>query len=195
MQGIITGIVRVWYIIFLPKLHADKKIVPFLFTQWWLTSNYDDPVTYPLPKVFDPLSEDDISEYVTRRSLTVEICEAADLLWKSSLQPAIELMLMFYHKRLESRNIFQHPTPSAAFAHSILTSDASYSEEQKHQIKLIINEGRRQDGTFLFTQSTPQAASSSVPASHPTGTTRGTTRQREVDDDGGMALKKQKQGE
>ena len=176
-------------------MHADKKIVPFLFTQWWLTSNYDDPVTYPLPKVFDPLSEDDISEYVTRRPLADEINEATDFLWNSFLQPDIELMLMFYHKRLTGRNFLQHPTPSAAFAHSFLTSDASYSEEQKHQIKLIINEGRRQDGTFLFTQSTPQAASSPVPASHATGTTRGTTRQREVDDDGGMALKKQKQGE
>ena len=175
-----------------------------LFTQWWLFSNLADPDTYPLPPAFNPLNESDIDDFLRRQPLAPEISDAADLLWSSSHQPAIELMLMLYHKRLKARNTFQHPSPSVAFAHAIVAADASYSEEQKVIVNHIIHNGKRRDGDFLFTRSTSPTSSPSpssapapapAPASPAMGTTRGTTRQREVDDDGGVAVKKRKREE
>jgi len=185
-------------------LHADEKLlVPYLFTNWWLSWNARFPDTYPLPKAFDTFSETDIADFLSRRALTDEINEAAELLWNSSLRPTIELMLFLYHKRPKGRNELQHPIPPAAFAHSFVTSVDGYSrlsKKQKRAAQSIIDNGRKRDGSFLFTQSTPPAplpapAPAHAPAPHAMGTARGTTRQREVDDDGGIAVKKHKQGE
>ena len=166
-----------------------------LFTQWWLFSNLADPDTYPLPPAFNPLNESDIDDFLRRQPLAPEISDAADLLWSSSHQPAIELMLMLYHKRLKARNTFQHPSPSVAFAHAIVAADTSYSEEQKVIVNHIIHNGKRRDGNFLFTRSTsPIPSPAPAPASNAMGTTRGTTRQREVDDEG-VAVKKRKREE
>ena len=92
----------------------------------------------------------------------------------------------------------QHPIPSTAFALSFLDSYIGLNEAQKLSARSIINHGKRPDGALLFDHSTPPVsapppapAPAPAPAPHAMGTTRGTTRQREVDDDGGMAVKKQ----
>jgi hypothetical protein len=95
-------------------LHADEKLVPYLFTQWWLIWNARLPDIYPLPKAFDTLSETDIADFLSRRALADGIDKAAELLWNSSLRQTIELMLFLYHKRPKGRNDLQHPIPSAA---------------------------------------------------------------------------------
>ena len=181
-------------------MHADEKLVPYLFTQWWLIWNARFPDIYPLPKAFDTLSETDIADFLSRRALADGIDEAAELLWNSSLRQTIELMLFLYHKRPKGRNDLQHPIPSAAFAHSFVTSVASYSrlsKKQKRAAQSIIDNGRKRNGSFLFTRSTPAHLPAPAPAHAPAphGTMSGTTRQREVDDDGGIAVKKQKRGE
>ena len=134
---------HIWYIISI-RLHAHEKLVPYLFTQWWLTWNTKSPDTFPLPKAFDTLSESDISDFLSQRALAHGISEAAILLWESSLKPVIELMLTLYHKqlRLKGWNVLQHPTPSAAFAHAYFSSIASYSnlsEKQKHKAQATID--------------------------------------------------------
>ena len=118
------------------------------------------------------------------------------MLWESSLKPVIELMLTLYHKRPKGRNILQHPTPSAAFAHAYFNSIASYfnlSEKQKHKAQATIDNGRKCNGTLLFTQPStsaplPTTALAPAYAPHAMGTTRGTTRRKEADDDGGTAV-------
>jgi hypothetical protein len=136
-----------------------------------------------------------------------EISDAAEVLWYSSLQDIIHLMLICYHKRPQTRNNMQHPIPSTAFALSFLDSYLELSEAQKLSAQSIINYGQKDGGALLFDHGTsPASAPPPVPAPapalspaivpspapHTVGTTRGTTRQREVDDDGGMAVKKQR---
>ena len=159
-----------------------------------------------LPLAFKSFSEEDISNYQSRGPLTPEINDAAEVLWYSSHQDIIHLMLICYHKRPRTRNNMQHPVPSTAFALSFLDSDLGLSEAQKLSARSIINCGKKGDGALLFDHNTspasapppasapapvPSPSPAPVPAPHTMGTTRGTTRRREVDDDGGMAVKKQ----
>ena len=142
--------------------------------------------------------------------LSEDIVEAAEVLWYSSLQDMIHLMLRFYHKRLKARNDLQHPVPSTDFAYAFVDSDLEFSDEQRITLQSIIDSGKRHDGTSLFDHSTAPAPSPAPPplpvpgplpslasASQAMDTTRGTTRQRdsESDDDRGMAVKKHKRGE
>jgi hypothetical protein len=83
--------------------------------------------------------------------------------------------------------------PSTAFACSFVDSLKLLSEKQKHTTRSIINCGKRPDGTFLFDHSTPLGPPQAAPA--PAPAPRGTTRQREFADDGGMTVKNKKRGE
>ena len=162
----------------------------------------DDPDSEKLPSVFDSLSPSEVSNYQSRRPLPKKIDQAAAILWYSSLQDIIQLMLVYFHKRPHTQNGLQHLIPSTAFAHSFVNSNSylNLSEKQKHKTETIINSGKRPDGSFLFDHrdhTPPPLAQPPAPAPHAMGMMRGTTRQREFADDGGSmaaSVKKQKQG-
>ena len=139
------------------------RYLPHIFTEWWLSwaktyHDPDDPDSEKLPSVFDSLSPSEVSNYQSRRPLPKKIDQAAAILWYSSLQDIIQLMLVYFHKRPHTRNGLQHPIPSTAFAHSFVNSNSylNLSEKQKHKTETIINSGKRPDGSFLLiTVTTP----------------------------------------
>ena len=173
-------------------MYADKNLVPRLFTQWWLYWNSEHPNDFPLPDSFSLLSESEITEYLqVSPCLPLRMNEALEQLWESSLRDNIELMLVCFFSRPKGRNCIQHPTPTADFAQSYLTSYSNLTEVQKSRANNIIENGKNSDGMFYFTPAPTRATS------HNTGAARGTIRQREEDDDGGrgLAVKRLRQGE
>lgn len=98
------------------------RYLPHLFTEWWVSILGERIPRWNctwVPLAFRSLSESEspsnISNYRSRRPLGEEINLAAQLLWSSSLNDTINLMLISFHNRPPARNNLQHPAGHCLF--------------------------------------------------------------------------------
>jgi len=166
------------------------SIVPLFFTKWWIQWNRELPEQFPLPAALPSFSEEE-QDVHCRERLPTNINEAAENLWESQ-HSTIELMLELYHMRSKSYNGIQRTAPSSTSAIQFIWSNPHLSEEEKVMATLVVERetGKRCDASGeipLFTRARTPSPS------------RGTSRQREVDDEGvndeAVHAKKQRRGE
>jgi hypothetical protein len=127
--------------------------VPHLFTVWWIQWNRENPVAYPLPAAFRPISDSEHQYYEMILTLPDEVNRAAETLWDSKYQPLLILMLTMHLSRPKHRNAVQHPTPTTDFAKTFVRSFAQLAPRGAEIALRVVELGHKMlDGRseFLF---------------------------------------------
>jgi len=125
--------------------------VPHLLAVWWIQWNKEDPVAYPLPPAFRPISDSQRQYYELIPTLSEDVNHAAEMLWTSKYQPLLILMLTMHLSRPKHRNVVQHPTPPASFAKAFVHSSAQLAQRGIEIATHIIDSGNKiQDRRFEF---------------------------------------------